>query len=131
MYSQCHTREGLTGPCPLILPGVQQRSLRHIFAAWAIFSQLITPFFQRYQHYIENGIKADMLAPQPPEVTDAIKSLIPEHLLQSLPDLLDELFEEVRGDYEFSVRKGIGKFGTFTYPSGPKGFKNGFARDYI
>ena len=51
-----------------------------------------------------------MLAPMPPDVMKAVKSLIPHNLFASLPKLVEEIGLEVKNDYEFSLRKGIGKF---------------------
>lgn len=52
-----------------------------------------------------------MLAPQHPEVMKNVQTLIPERLCTSaeLKWLNDELLEEVNNDYEFSLRKAIGK----------------------
>ena len=51
-----------------------------------------------------------MLAPMPSDVMKAVKPLIPHNLVASLPKLVDEIGLEVKNDYEFSLRKGIGKF---------------------
>lgn len=52
-----------------------------------------------------------MLAPQHPDVMKNVKKLIPEKLCTSLDLkwLNDDLSEEVNNDYEFSLRKAIGK----------------------
>ena len=66
---------------------------------------------QRYYYYIEKGIKKEMLAPQEGEEVKRIKSMIPEPLLTcgELQPLVEELTSEVDSDYEFSLRKAIGK----------------------
>ena len=58
-----------------------------------------------------------MLAPQHPEVMKNVQTLIPERLCTSaeLKWLNDELLEEVNNDYEFSLRKAIGKYVLLIY----------------
>ena len=51
-----------------------------------------------------------MLAPQPTDVMKHVHSLIPSNLLSSLPKMTHDLALEVKTDYEFSLRKSIGKY---------------------
>ena len=65
---------------------------------------------QRYYYYTDKGIKSDMLAPQPTDVIKHVHFLIPPSLLSSLPKMTHDLALEVKTDYEFSLRKSIGKY---------------------
>ncbi len=65
--------------------------------------------FQRYYYYIDKGIKSDMLAPQPSDVMKHVHSLIPHSLLSHLSKMTHDLEQEVKSDYQFSVRKCIGE----------------------
>ena len=51
-----------------------------------------------------------MLAPQPTDVMKHVHFLIPPSLLSSLPKMTHDLALEVKTDYEFSLRKSIGKY---------------------
>lgn len=64
---------------------------------------------KRYYYYIENGIKASMLAASPKQWQEKIHKLIPAMYLTNpmLANLRNELHEEVNVDYEFSLRKAI------------------------
>ena len=67
--------------------------------------------FQRYYYYVEKGIHKSMIAPQDPVVMKNVANLIPNHLLNNhdLHYMIDDLSEEVNHDYEYSIRKSIGK----------------------
>ena len=69
-------------------------------------------YFQRYKYYISKGIPGSALAYQEPEVMDRVLLWkIPEKLRADpdLEPLVNELKSEVAKDYDFSVRKSIGK----------------------
>uniref|UniRef100_A0A674GZT8 Dynein axonemal heavy chain 3 n=1 Tax=Taeniopygia guttata TaxID=59729 RepID=A0A674GZT8_TAEGU len=64
---------------------------------------------ERYCHYIYNGVREDMLAPQDKEVVNKILKHIPTHILPS-PELEKSvacLKEEIRKDYSISLMKAI------------------------
>ena len=67
--------------------------------------------FQRYYYYIERGINKSMIAPQDPIIMKNVANLIPSPLLSNsdLHLMIDDLSEEVNGDYEYSIRKSIGE----------------------
>ena len=52
-----------------------------------------------------------MLAPANPDTMKKIKSLVPQPLLSStaLSPMVENLSDEIQNDYEFSLRKAIGK----------------------
>ena len=66
-------------------------------------------YFQRYYYYIERGIKREMVAPPETETIKKIKTLIPKEIVEDpkYNQSLSTLEEEVRMDFEFSVRKSI------------------------
>ena len=65
---------------------------------------------QRYFHYVTNGIPACMLATLPPQQIDNIMGLLPPVARDSssTQSLQDALLQEVKADYDFSLRKSIG-----------------------
>ncbi|CAD5122382.1 DgyrCDS10813 [Dimorphilus gyrociliatus] len=69
---------------------------------------------ERYYYYINRGISADMLAAQDRDIMDRIDRLIPNKFLTKsafasnlLAPLYSNLKEEVREDYEMSLKKAI------------------------
>ena len=73
---------------------------------------LIFVFLQRYEYYISRGIPDHSLAKQDKDIMDRIlQKRVPEKLQRNteLDPLISELKQEVVNDYDFSVRKSIGK----------------------
>ncbi|XP_069761611.1 dynein axonemal heavy chain 3 isoform X2 [Narcine bancroftii] len=65
--------------------------------------------YERYLHYIDHGIQPHMIEPQKPEQVNRIKQLLPREL-RNVPDLQElqmELLEEIRNDYDSSLRRAI------------------------
>uniref|UniRef100_A0ACB8FMI3 Uncharacterized protein n=1 Tax=Sphaerodactylus townsendi TaxID=933632 RepID=A0ACB8FMI3_9SAUR len=64
---------------------------------------------ERYCYYIHNGIRKDMLAPQPKEVMESILEHIPSHFLANpnLEALLCSLNEEIEDDYHIWLMKNV------------------------
>ncbi|KAL2299010.1 hypothetical protein Nmel_014623 [Mimus melanotis] len=64
---------------------------------------------ERYCHYIHNGVREDMLAPQDKEVVNKILKRIPTDILPSLKmdKFLARLREEIKTDYRISLMKAI------------------------
>ncbi|XP_063710592.1 dynein axonemal heavy chain 3-like [Symsagittifera roscoffensis] len=64
---------------------------------------------QRYEYYVKNGIRSDMVAPRAGGEWEQIESLIPEAFLIAphLQDLNGELHDEVDHDYQMSIRTAI------------------------
>ncbi|KAK0140700.1 Dynein heavy chain 3, axonemal [Merluccius polli] len=76
-------------------------------------SRPLTPGEQldRYVHYVTHGIPTRMLAPQPLQQISNIVGLLPpvaEDGSDNLQGLRDTLLEEVKADYDFSLKKSIG-----------------------
>ena len=65
---------------------------------------------QRYSHYVTNGIPPCMLATLPLQQIDNIMGLLPPMAgnSSSIQSLQDTLLEEVKAEYDFSLRKSIG-----------------------
>ncbi|XP_055507859.1 dynein axonemal heavy chain 3 [Leucoraja erinacea] len=65
--------------------------------------------YERYLHYIDNGIQSYMIEPQKSEQINRIEQLLTREL-KSVPELQPlrmELLEEVNNDYNSSLRKAI------------------------
>ncbi|XP_028831809.1 dynein heavy chain 3, axonemal isoform X2 [Denticeps clupeoides] len=63
--------------------------------------------YQRYVHYITNEIPTYMVASSPPEQVTKTLDLVPGHLKKTHRVLQGRLLEEVKNEYDFSLRKSI------------------------
>lgn len=70
---------------------------------------------QRYNYYIERGIDKTMIAMPDPSIMKNVCNMVPSALLTNhdLDPMIQELSEEINQDYEYSVRKCIGKLVIF------------------
>ncbi|XP_071775394.2 dynein axonemal heavy chain 3 [Centroberyx gerrardi] len=65
---------------------------------------------ERYQYYITTGVQTSMLAPEPPQQMENITRLLPpltEDSSRHTQNLRESLQEEVKRDYDFSLKKSI------------------------
>ena len=66
---------------------------------------------QRYVYYITNGVPSSVLAPQPEQQMTNILRLLPpdtKDTCKNVPILRADLKEEVKRDYDLSLKKSIG-----------------------
>ncbi|XP_075250490.1 dynein axonemal heavy chain 3-like isoform X2 [Convolutriloba macropyga] len=68
-----------------------------------------TQDLQRYEYYVKNGIRTDMIAPRGENEWEEIEALIPEAFLHApnLQELNEDLHAEVDEDYQMSIRTAI------------------------
>ncbi|GAA53212.1 dynein heavy chain axonemal [Clonorchis sinensis] len=62
---------------------------------------------ERYTYYINKGIPDDMLAPPPEQLWKKLDEYTPRKLVSAWPNLASELRNEIRTDYNYSLRKSI------------------------
>jgi len=67
--------------------------------------------FQRYYYYIQKGIDRTMIASPNSAIMKNVCNLVPSPLLTNseLDPMINDLAEEINHDYEYSVRKSIGR----------------------
>lgn len=93
-------------------------TINEVFSFNASLSLTLLP--QRYLYYITTGVPTSVLAPQPPQQMKNIMSLLPPvreaadtsvHIRDTsvhIQKMMEDLQEEVKRDYIFSLKKSIG-----------------------
>jgi len=71
-------------------------------------------FFQRYYHYIRNGIDTEDVPAMEDSWLENVLALVPEQL-KSLSGTIEAVSDEIREDYLLSIKKAIGTVRSFIY----------------